>query len=136
MNRKIQDASANQEQRDNGAFAVRRSYRTTVIAALVCLVLGFVVWIVVMGFDDSDHIKLKVAEPQEGYNYTLSEELIEVRGTLAVLRNTREIGVKLLEDKDGDGVYRLSDGELALALPEGVRLPGDQIELTVKVSAD
>lgn len=136
MNRKIQDTSANQEQRDNGAFAVRRSYRTTVIAALICLLLGFVVWIVVMGFDDSDHVKLLVAEPQEGYTYTLSTELVEVRGTLAVLRNTREIGVRLLEDKDGDSIYRLSDGELALEIPEGVRLPGDHIELTVKVSAN
>ena len=134
MNRKIQDTEALQERRENGEFAVHRNYRTTIIAAIVCLLLGFVVWTVVMGFDDSDHIKLQVLEPQEGCSYALSDELIEVEGTLAVLRNTREIGVRLLTD-NGDGIYRLSDGELELVLPEGVRLPSDKIELTVTVNA-
>ena len=60
MNRKIQDTEALQERRENGEFAVHRNYRTTIIAAIVCLLLGFVVWTVVMGFDDSDHIKLQV----------------------------------------------------------------------------
>ncbi|MBE6703086.1 MAG: hypothetical protein E7585_06720 [Ruminococcaceae bacterium] len=132
MNRKQIDALNGSEQQ-NGEYALRRSRRANIIAAVVCLALAFVVWVVLMGFGDSDHVALTVLDQQEAYRYTLSNDLVEVKGSLAVLRSTTEIGVRLKDD-DGDGVYRLSDGELELLLPDGIQLVSN-FELTVTVEA-
>ncbi|MBE6691263.1 MAG: hypothetical protein E7590_08320 [Ruminococcaceae bacterium] len=134
MNRKhIEAQNETDRQQPQGEFAVRRSIRANIIAAVVCLLLAFVVWTVVMGFRDSDHVSVRILNPEEGYQYTLSTDLVEVEGSLAVLRSTEEIGVRLIGD-NGDGVYRLSDNELELELPEGIQLTSD-IELTVTVKA-
>ena len=133
MNRKHIDTDQAKEP-ENGEYALRRSRRSTVIAALVCLLLAFVVWTVLMGFMDSDHVAVRVLDAPADTVCTPSAELLEVRGALAVLRSTKEIGVKLLEDKGGDGVYRLADGELELVLPEGVALVSD-VDLYVTVRA-
>ena len=134
MNRKQHiDTSEQIKESGNGEYALRRSRRSTVIAALVCLLLAFVVWVVLMGFMDSDYVAVRVQNAPENTVCTPSVELVEVRGALAVLRGTREVEVKLLTD-NGDGVYRLADGELELILPEGVTLVSD-VDLSVTVRA-
>ena len=131
MNRKHIDKNQAKEP-ETGEYALRRSRRSTVIAALVCLLLAFVLWTVLMGFIDSDHVAVRVLEAPADAVCTPSAELLEVRGALAVLRSTKEVGVKLLSDKDGDGVYRLADGELELLLPEGITLASN-VDLYVTV---
>ena len=135
MNRKQHIDTSNQaKEPENGEYALRRSRRSTVIAALLCLLLAFVVWAVLMGFIDSDHVAVRVQNAPADTVCTSSVELVEVRGALAILRSTKEVEVKLLEDKNADGIYRLAEGELELILPEGVTLVSD-VDLSVTVRA-
>lgn len=128
MNRKNQ--SFNETEVQNGEYAVRRSRRFDVIALVVCLLLAFIVWIVVMGNDDTDHIALSVVDPADAYVYTLSDVNVEVKGTVAALRHTKEIGV-LVEGKT-PGVYQLTEQDLDL--PDGIHLT-EPLALTLTVKA-
>lgn len=128
MNRKHQ--LQNETEQQNGEYAVRRSRRFDIIALVICLLLAFVVWVVVMGTEDADHITLSVVDPVSSYTYTLSETYVEVMGNVSDLRLAKEIGV-LVKDK-GPGIYTLTEQDLDL--PEGVYL-SEPLSLTLTVEA-
>ena len=107
-----------------------RSWRMTLLAAVICLLLAFVVWFCVMNAQDTDYVCLDVQAPREGYTYTLSAEGVEVTGPVYALKCLREIGVII----PGHvlGVYTLTVEDLIL--PEGVTVSED-LHLTLTVSA-
>ncbi|MBQ8357250.1 MAG: hypothetical protein IJX39_05510 [Clostridia bacterium] len=128
MNRKTID-TRDVEQQSNGEYAVHRSYRTNIFAAVICLLLAFVVWIAVMTREDSDYVPARVLDPKDGYTYTLSAIHLEVEGTVADLRHADVIGVHIPEGAE-EGVFELTEDDLEL--PEGVHLAGS-LDLTLTV---
>ena len=132
MNHKHIDTTDGLEQQ-GGEYIVKRSYRSTVVAAVICLLLALLVWIVVMSRPDSDYLSVCVVDPQAGYTYEVSADMIKVEGKVSDLRHAKVIGVRLPEQA-GEGEYKLSGGQLKLELPDGVQLAVD-IDLTVTVKA-
>lgn len=129
MNRKLID-SQNDTEQQSGQYAVRRSRRSTIIAAAVCLLLALVVWVVIMGTGDSDYVAVCVLEPEEEFTYTLSVDLLEVEGTVGALRHADHIGVRLPQNAVS-GVYHLTVDDLVL--PDGVHLTAEpDITLTIR----
>ena len=133
MNHKQIDTTDGLEQQNGGEYTVKSSYRANIIAAVICLLLAFIIWIIVMGRTDSDFVCVRVVNGQDGYTYALSADMVKVEGKVSDLRHAEEIGVRLPENA-GEGEYKLSDGQLELELPAGVQLSVD-IELTVTVKA-
>lgn len=130
MNRKLIDSQNDMEQQKNGEYAVRRSRRSTIIAAVVCLLLALVVWVVIMGSGDSDYVVVRVEQPVDGFTYTLSVDFLEVEGTVASLRHADHIGVRVPQNAVS-GVYQLTVDDLVL--PDGVHLTAEpEITLTVR----
>lgn len=130
MNRKEIDAQSNVEQQKNGEYAVHRNRRSNIIAAVVCLLIALVVWVVIMGSGDSDYIATRVLDPKEEYTYTLSVDFLEVEGTVGNLRHADHIGVRVPEGAV-PGVYHLTVDDLVL--PDGVHLTADpDITLTIR----
>ena len=103
------------------------------IAAVICLLLALLVWIVVMSRPDSDYLSVCVVDQQAGYTYEVSADMIKVEGKVSDLRHADAIGIRLPENA-GEGEYKLSEGQLELELPDGVQLSVD-IDLTVTVKA-
>ena len=130
MNRKLIDSHTDTDQQKNGEYAVRRSRRSNVIAAAVCLLLALVVWTVIMSTGDTDYVAVRVMNPQDEFEYTLSVDLLEVGGSVGALRRADRIGV-ILPENAVSGVYHLTVDDLAL--PEGVYLLAEpDIVLTVR----
>lgn len=130
MNRKLIDPHTDTDQQKNGEYAVRRSRRSNIIAAVVCLLLALVVWGVIMGTGDTDYVAVRVMNPEDEFEYTLSVDLLEVGGSVGALRRADQIGV-ILPEKVVSGVYRLTVDDLVL--PEGVHLMAEpDIVLTVR----
>ena len=132
MNHKHIDTTDELEQQ-GGEYTVKNSYLSTVIAAVICLLLALAVWIIVMSRPNSDYLSVYVVDQQEGYTYAISADMIKVEGKVSDLRHAEVIGVRLPEHS-GAGEYKLSDGQLELELPDGVQLAVD-IDLTVTVTA-
>ena len=132
MNHKHIDTTDELEQQ-GGEYTVKNSYLSTVIAAVICLLLALAVWIIVMSRPNSDYLSVYVVDQQEGYTYAVSADMIKVEGKVSDLRHAEVIGVRLPEHA-GAGEYKLSDGQLELELPDGVQLAVD-IDLTVTVTA-
>jgi hypothetical protein len=133
MNHKHIDTTDELEQQGGGEYTVKRSYHSTIIAAAICLLLALLVWIVVMSRPDSDYLSVCVVDPQAGYTYEVSADMIKVEGKVSDLRHAEVVGVRLPEHA-GSGEYKLSEGQLELELPDGVQLSVD-IDLTVTVRA-
>lgn len=130
MNRKLIDSQSTAEQQKSGEYAVSRSRRSTAIAAVICLLLALVVWVVIMGSGDSDYVVVRVLDPSEDFTYTLSVDFLEVEGTVASLRHADYIGVRVPQNAVS-GVYRLTVDDLVL--PDGVHLTAEpDISLTVR----
>jgi len=125
MNRK--NIEQENERFDNGEYAVRRSRRANIIAAVVCLVLAFCVWLVVMNTQDTAYLPVEVPE---GGAYVLSMTSLEVKGTVTAIKDADRIRVKLPEGlQPGDEVVLT---EQNLIFPDGVR-PVEDVYLIVKV---
>ena len=133
MDRKHLNTANGLEQQNSGEYTVKSNYRANIIAAVICLLLAFLIWIIVMGRTDCDYISVRVVNGQENYTYALSVDTVKVEGKISDLRRAEEIGVRLPENA-GEGEYKLSANQLELELREGVGLSVD-IELIVTVKA-
>jgi hypothetical protein len=131
MNRKLIDTQNDIEQQKNGEYAVSHNRVATVIAALVCVLLAVVVWVVIMGKGDSDYVPVQLLNTTEEYTYTVSADFLEVTGTVGALRHADSIGIRV-PDNAVAGVYSLSIDDLIL--PEGV-CPAGEIDLVLTVRA-
>lgn len=132
MNHKAIDSQNDIEQQKNGEYAVHRSRRSNIVAAVVCILLSLVVWVIIMDSGDSDYVAVRVAAPQEGYIYTLSVDFLEVEGTVGALRHADYIDVRIPKNAV-PGVYRLTVDDLVL--PDGVHLTADpDITLTIRTA--
>ena len=126
MNRK--NAEQENERFDNGEYAVRRSRRSNIIAAVVCLVLAFCVWLVVMNAQDTAYLPVEV---QGNGSYVLSVSSLEVKGTVTAIKRADRIEVVLPDTMTAPGTYVLT--EQNLIFPDGVR-PVEDVYLTVTVA--
>ena len=126
-------------EQEKSSRAPRRSVYGVIIAAAVCIVLAFVVWIGVMNTQDTDFIPVRIEGP-EGYTYELSVDGVEVEGKVADLRQLDEIVVKFnfedlesygYHDPDGDGKGNVN--EAFLGLPDSITVTREFVaELTIK----
>ena len=123
MNRK--NIEQENERLDNGEYAVRRSRRSNIIAAVVCLVLAFCVWLVVMNAQDTAYLPVEAPE-----GYELSMTSLEVKGTVTAIKKADRIEVRLPPEATEPGTYVLT--EQNLIFPDGVR-PVEDVYLTVTV---
>ena len=129
MNRnKIDIEKQNEQKKDE--YVVRRSRLSDVVAAIVCVVLALAIWVAVMNTPDTDHIATAVIAASDEYTYTLSEAHLEVEGTVANLRRTKTIGIRVPQDIELGVPYALTEADLVI--PKGVRLVG-ALELTLTV---
>ncbi|MBQ2773429.1 MAG: hypothetical protein IJF45_03670 [Clostridia bacterium] len=105
---------------DNGEYAVRRSRFSLVIAAVVCLLLAVVAWLMVMNAKDTKNLPLEVVGEQPGYTYVLSDAELEVSGAVVFLKAADRIEVIVPEQATAPGTYVIALEDLVL--PEGVSL--------------
>ena len=133
MNHKQIDAPAGIEQQ-NGQYEVKRSCKLDVIAAVVCLLVALLVWLVFMNRTETDYVELVIANPQRGCEYELSVTQIEVEGSVIKLRSVSEIGILLdeaaLAELDAKSVCHLDESDLQM--PDGVSF-SKSLSLTVTV---
>ncbi len=104
----------------------RRKLWSGILAAVICLLLAGLVWVCVMNSTDTDYIPIRVVSP-EGYTCTLSVDGVEVEGSVAALRRTKEIVITISEYDAEYVLYyggELSVNESILDLPEDMRLAG------------
>ena len=114
---------------DNGEYAVRHSRKRDIVAAVICLLLAFVVWLFVMNADDTASVALALEGGNSAYTYTLSADSVEVTGKALTIKALQEDGilVKIPAEATAPGVYKVE-----LVLPEGVALTSmPELVLTV-----
>ena len=119
-------------QEDASEYAVRHSRKRDIVAAVICLVLAFVVWLLVMNAEDTTSVALEVQGGDAAYTYTLSVDSVEVAGRVVAIKAAQRenIIVKVPARATLPGVYQLSLEQLVL--PEGVALTSlPEIVLTV-----
>lgn len=115
----------------NGEYAVRRSRRANIVAIVVCLLLALLVWVLVMNAEDTEQVSLTLDAPEDSaYTYELSTDEIEIKGSVAALKDIEEIVVLPSEEMNKPGVHHVSIDNFKL--PEGVTLAG-MPELTIIV---
>ena len=120
---------------DNGEYAVRHSRKRDIVAAVICLLLAFVVWLLVMNVDSTAKVTLTLEGESEAYVYTLSEEELEVAGTVVSLKAAQQESIILKIPADMATVPGRYEIKLQqLVLPEGVALTSLP-ELTLTVTA-
>ena len=130
MNRKhIEDPTLTEQQ--NGQYAVARNRRFDAVAALACLLIAVLVWLVFMNRTESDYVELVIAQPQAGYEYELSVTQVEIEGSVTALRDVTEIKIKLPALEEGKQVYTLCEANLEM--PDGIVL-SKALTLTVTVT--
>ena len=105
---------------DNGEYTVRHSRLSTVIAAVCCLILAFLVWIVVMNAEDTKRLPLVLVGGESEYIYTLSDVELEVSGAVLYLKKAEKIEIAVPEEAITPGTYAIALEKLVL--PEGVSL--------------
>lgn len=105
---------------DNGEYAVRRSRFSLIVAAVVCLLLAVVVWLMVMNVEDTKKLPLEVVGAQAEYVYVLSDAELEVSGAVVFLKMSDRIEVIVPEQATAPGTYVIALEDLVL--PEGVSL--------------
>ncbi len=113
-------------------FTVRRSRSSNVIAAVLCILLAVVVWLVVMQLEQTDTVSLSLKGVPDGYVCVLSDTMIDVRGTALTLKNVDTIEVVYPKWIRSPGTYYLTATDLSL--PEGVTL-AEELVLTVTMVA-
>ena len=115
---------------ETGEYSLHRNRRANVVAAVVCVLLAFVVWMLVMNVEDSNYVPVTLTGAPEGYHCVLSDTVIEVRGSVRHLKNAEQVQVMFPEDITTPGTYHIELEDLVL--PEGVSLKGG-VELTLTV---
>ena len=105
---------------DNGEYTVRHSRLSTVVAAVCCLILAFLVWIAVMNASDTKRLPLVIVGGDSEYTYTLSDVELEVRGSVLYLKKAEKIEIVVPEEANAPGTYAIALEKLVL--PEGVSL--------------
>lgn len=116
---------------ENGGYAVQHSRRRDVVAAVVCILLAFVVWLFVMNANDTASIALYVEGGNDAYTYTLSAESLEVSGTVVAIKAAGREGITVKVPADVTATCKITPEDLEL--PEGVALTSVP-ELTLTVS--
>ncbi|MBQ3063883.1 MAG: hypothetical protein IJC99_03670 [Clostridia bacterium] len=118
---------------EHGEYAVRHSRKRDIIAAVICLVFALVVWLLVMNVNDTAHVPLEMSGRNDAYAYVLSDESLEVAGTVVSLKSAQReaIVVKIPAEANAPGTYQITLDDLTL--PEGVALTALP-ELTLTVS--
>ena len=105
---------------ENGEYTLRHSRLSTVIAAVCCLILAFLVWIVVMNAEDTKRLPLVLVGGESEYIYTLSDVELEVSGAVLYLKKAEKIEIAVPEEANAPGTYAIALEKLVL--PEGVSL--------------
>lgn len=105
---------------ENGEYAVHRSHLSLIIAAVICLLLAVIVWLMVMNVEDTAYIPLEVKGGTADCTYLLSDTELEVSGTVLFLKKADRIEVIVPPTFEQPGTYTLSLSNLVL--PEGVSL--------------
>ncbi len=108
----------NEENPEKGEYAVKRDLRTDVTAAVICFLLAFLVWFVVMNLRDTNYLAIDTGSLPEGYTISVTE--LEVTGTVASFRNAGQIRLQGIPAGLSAGTYTLN--ESAFSLPEGLEL--------------
>ncbi len=129
-NRNEIDVKSADIEQGNGEYAVRRSRRANIIAIAVCLLLALLVWVMVMNAEDTERVSLSLDAPDNEYVYELSDDEIEIKGSVAELKNIEEIVVLPSEEMNKPGVHHVSIDNFDF--PEGITLAGVP-ELTIIV---
>ena len=130
-NRNEIDVKSADIEQGNGEYAVRRSRRANIVAIVVCLLLALLVWVLVMNAEDTERVSLALDVPEDSaYTYELSTDEIEIKGSVATLKDIEEIVVVPSEEMNKPDVYHVSIDNFKL--PEGVTLAG-MPELTIIV---
>lgn len=121
--------SENDEVQDSGEYAVRRNVRADVVAAILCLLLAVVTWVLIMNSTDTDYLAIDTGNLPEGYSVSVTE--LEVTGKVSDLRRGGTIGLPNLPVGMEEGTYTLRNE--GLVLPDGLTLVGTpEVKLTVK----
>lgn len=115
---------------ETGEYAVHRSRRSNIIAAVICLVLAFCVWLVVMNAQDTAYLPVQLGEGSDTA-CVLSATSLEVKGTVTAIKRADRIIVVLPDTITEPGTYVLT--EQNLLFPDGVR-PVEDVYLTVTVA--
>lgn len=119
----------NEENIEKGEYAVKRNLRVDMIAAVVCFLLAFSVWFVVMNLRDTDYLAIDTESLPEGYTISVTE--LEVTGAVASFRNAGKIELQGIPGGLPAGDYTLN--ESAFSLPEGLELTdAPTVTLTVQ----
>lgn len=119
----------NDEVQDSGEYAVRRNVRADVVAAIVCLLLAVVTWVVIMNRTDTDYLTIDTGGLPAEYSISVTE--LEVSGKVTDLKRAGKIGLPALPAGMEEGTYTLRNEWLIL--PEGLTLVGTpEVKLTVK----
>lgn len=127
-------ASNKNKQRDmheDTDFTVQRSRSVRMIAAVLCILLAVLVWLVVIQLEQTDTFKLSLTGAPHQYICVLSDTMIDVRGTALVLKEVDTIEV-ICPAIEAPGTYLLTASDLKL--PEGVTL-AEELVLTLTVIA-
>lgn len=127
-------ASNKHKQRDmheDTDFTVQRSRSVKIIAAVLCILLAVLVWLVVIQLEQTDTFKLSLKGAPHQYICVLSDTMIDVKGTALVLKEIDTIEV-ICPTIDAPGTYQLTASDLQL--PEGVTL-AEELVLTLTVIA-
>lgn len=132
MNRKIEEQQNNLTEQENGTYVVKRNYVSNIVAAVVCLLVAFVVWLLAMSAEDTAILKLETVGGSAEYTYVLSDSALEISGTIRSIKKADRIEVIVpaaAATEPGTYAIALED----LVLPEGVALTGlPQLTLTVE----
>ena len=117
--------------REDTNFTVRRTRSSGVIAAVLCLLLAVIVWLVVMQLEQTDTVGLSLKNAPDAYTCVLSDTMVDVRGTALALKALDTVEVVFPAWISAPGTYTLTAKDLDL--PEGVVL-AEELLLTVTVS--
>ena len=128
MNRKHENMDVGMEANE---YMPHRKHVSTIIAAVVCLLLAFLIWLLVMNTNDTAYVALEITGGTEAYTYVLSDTELEVGGAVQFLKGSKTIKVIVPESATENGTYALQLADLVL--PEGVALV-EELHLTLTVT--
>ena len=81
-------------EQQSDARVARHSVFGAMLAVLLCILLAGIVWVCVMNTQDTDFIPVRV-QSAEGYEYTLSVDVVEVEGKVSALRNLDVVEISI-----------------------------------------
>lgn len=126
----VSNKNKQRDMHEDTDFTVQRSRSSKIIAAVLCILLAVLVWLVVIQLEQTDTFKLSLNGAPEQYICVLSDTMIDVKGTALALREIDTIQVTCPKMINAPGTYQLTVGDLHL--PEGVTL-AEELVLTLTV---